>query len=425
MPNQERQYNEETSEILGKVPSWIVRWGLAVIFVIFMGLILGSYLMKYPQILTAPIVLTTANPPADLLTKSSGRIDTIFVNDGHTTSMDQVVAMLQNSAVFEDVIKVRDMVGSFEVDGDNEWVEESYSMGSLQSFFSEFKQQYLSYSYYVKAGNIEQKRVLLAQQINKYEKYIKQVKKQGESQRQDYEYTVKNLQRDSLLYQRKAISVMEYEQSLQTKILKKGALEGFEASMTSTEISLLQMNQQLLELDMQYENEITAFHNQLNESCSRLLAQIEQWQQTYLLIAPIAGKVSFSKYWSSNQNIVVGEKLATIMPADSSQVVGIMEVPSAGFGRVEIGQTVNVKLNGYPYFEYGILKGEISRISSVPDKTGYIVEVVFLNGLQSTYKEQLNLIQQMDGTGEIITRDERLILRFINPLRAFFDKVSN
>ena len=39
-----------------------------------------------------------------------------------------------------------------------------------------------------------------------------------------------------------------------------------------------------------------------------------------------------------------------------------------------------------------------------------------------TYGKELPLIQQMDGTGEIITQDQRLIQRFLQPVRALFDK---
>lgn len=46
--------------------------------------------------------------------------------------------------------------------------------------------------------------------------------------------------------------------------------------------------------------------------------------------------------------MTVGSALASIVPEKETEVIGRMEVPSAGFGKVETGQTVNVKLNGFP-----------------------------------------------------------------------------
>ena len=95
-----------------------------------------------------------------------------------------------------------------------------------------------------------------------------------------------------------------------------------------------------------------------------------------------------------------------------------MYIPSQGFAKVKTGQTVNVKLNGFPYMEYGILKGKISSLSSIPETEGYAAEVVFSNGLVSSYNTRIKFIQQMDGTGDIITKDQRLLERFLNPLKS-------
>jgi len=40
----------------------------------------------------------------------------------------------------------------------------------------------------------------------------------------------------------------------------------------------------------------------------------------------------------------------------------------------------------------------------------------------SSYSEQLRLVQEMEGTAEIITKKTRMIYRFINPLKMIFEK---
>ena len=97
-----------------------------------------------------------------------------------------------------------------------------------------------------------------------------------------------------------------------------------------------------------------------------------------------------------------------------------------GFGKIRIGQTVNIKLNGYPYIEFGVLKGVISSLSAVPEPTQdkssiiYMAEVTFPQGLITSYNKELPMIQQMDGTAEIITENIRLISRFFNPIISLF-----
>jgi len=68
------------------------------------------------------------------------------------------------------------------------------------------------------------------------------------------------------------------------------------------------------------------------------------------------------------------------------------------------------------------LTGEVSTISLVPEKEGYFVEISLNEGMKSSYSEQLKLVQEMDGTAEIITDEMRMIYRFINPLKMLADK---
>lgn len=50
----------------------------------------------------------------------------------------------------------------------------------------------------------------------------------------------------------------------------------------------------------------------------------------------------------------------------------------------------------------------------------YTAEILFPNGMVSTYGKELRMIQKMDGTAEIITEERRLIMRFIDPIITLF-----
>lgn len=73
MPSRrEHFYSEEAQAILGRAPSWVVRWGVTVVFCILAGIIAGCYFIRYPQTVTAPISITTINPPSDLAASETG-----------------------------------------------------------------------------------------------------------------------------------------------------------------------------------------------------------------------------------------------------------------------------------------------------------------------------------------------------------------
>ncbi|NPA45168.1 MAG: hemolysin D, partial [Chlorobi bacterium] len=57
MPNNIEIRSEEVEEIIGTPPAKIVRIGITVIFLIITFLLIGSFFFKYPDIITARILV--------------------------------------------------------------------------------------------------------------------------------------------------------------------------------------------------------------------------------------------------------------------------------------------------------------------------------------------------------------------------------
>ena len=429
MPQRDSFYSDEAQEIIGSVPSWVVRWGITVVFVIFAGIVAGCYFIKYPQIVTAPITITTVNPPADLAARYDGLLDTVCVSNGDTVRQGQLLALFATPARYDDISAIeRSLQGScaepLSALVRSEWLDETYTLGDLQSTWAEFLRQCLDYRHYLDIDYIGRKKQLLAAQIDKNAEYYDRLQTQKRLLLKDLDYGRRTLERDSLLLSEAVISSADYEATAQGFLSKQNSKAGFDATMTSTALTILQTRQQIVELSVQEENEKAEYEHALDQLRQQLLAGIAQWKEQYAVIAPAGGRVSLQSYWSRGQHVSVGSILASIVPEGKTEVLGRMQVPSSGFGKVKQGQAVNVKLNGFPYMEFGVLKGTIRSISAVPVQTAagvaYTVEVVFPGELTTTYKKELPLIQQMDGTGEIITEDMRLIEQFIRPVVSLF-----
>ncbi len=215
----------------------------------------------------------------------------------------------------------------------------------------------------------------------------------------------RTLERDSMLFTQSVISAVDYETTVQNYLAEQNGKAGFDATLTSTQLSILQTEQQLVELVVQRENEVAEYERSIGQLRQQLLASIARWKEQYAFIAPMDGIVSLQGYCSKGQHVTVGAVLASIVPEAETEVIGRMQVPSSGFGKVETGQTVNVKLNGFPYMEYGVLKGTIRSISSVPQQVQSSagttavdsVEVSFPHGMPTSYGKEVAMIQRMDG----------------------------
>ena len=421
-------YSDEVQEIMGRIPGWVVRWGLSVIFAIFIVLLGVAYFFKYPEVVTSSIVLTTTNPPTELIARSTGKVEHILVENGQSVLPNELIAVLFSTADYRSVLQLEKVLSDslFSLSTERGYFENRTNLlGELQPHYTALEKTCKSYSHYMQTGAIPQQKIQIEQQIKMLYAGLRAQEKQLEILQRDLRFERNNQKRDSVLFHSHALTEADYDASVQKLLQKELSVTSQQSSIISTKNDILSQEKQLTDLTIQYDNEQNEFQLQFEEQRTQLLAEIRLWKDKYILNAPIAGKITFTKYWAENQNITIEDRLATIVSEDSTQIIGRITIPSSGLGKVEVGQQVNVKLNGFPYMEYGLLKGRLISISSVPEtinqeEIGYIGEVAFPQGMVSSYKNKFRFIQQMDGTAEIITKDTRLIERFVQPIESLF-----
>lgn len=108
--------------------------------------------------------------------------------------------------------------------------------------------------------------------------------------------------------------------------------------------------------------------------------------------------------------------------SSQTELTGRMLIPAAGMGKVKPGQLVIIKVDEYPYLEFGMLKAEVVRISSIPNQKYYAVDVAIGNELQTTTGKQLQLLDELNGHGEIITDKSSLMERTLAPVLKLLKK---
>ena len=106
MPNNR---SEEIEEILGRAPSWIMKWGISWWFAVIVMLLAGSIWIKYPDKITAPIRISTSHPAVDLnIQGRGGVIEKMMVHEGDTVQKGQLLLTLESAASVHDVFALED-----------------------------------------------------------------------------------------------------------------------------------------------------------------------------------------------------------------------------------------------------------------------------------------------------------------------------
>ncbi|MCU0460435.1 MAG: hypothetical protein MUF36_00255 [Bacteroidales bacterium] len=65
-------YSDHVNDIISKPPRKIVRWGTVVIFSVFTLFVLLAWIIKYPDVISAPVVISKSGLPAGSVSQITG-----------------------------------------------------------------------------------------------------------------------------------------------------------------------------------------------------------------------------------------------------------------------------------------------------------------------------------------------------------------
>jgi multidrug resistance efflux pump len=416
--------SEEVQEVMSQIPSWILRRGISMLFIIVLLLLIGSWFFKYPDVIRAEITVTSLEPPVNIITRSTGKIDTIYVTNNQRVISNSPLAVIQNPANSSDMLLLTQMMREWEAFGFSErnvqkiLTGKPMALGAIQSFFASFLTSLNDYQNYKTLNYYPQKITSQKQQLVIQREYYSRIIKQEPVISEQFRTSKNIFERDSILLSKNVISGNEYDLSKSSFLQNKQAYLSFNASLKQSELQLMQGEENLLDLQQQATELERKYRLSLQNAAEALNAQIKAWERDYLLVSPIDGIVTQMGIWSSNQNVNAGETVFTVIPSQQDTPKGKAMLPVQGAGKVKIGQRVNVRINNFPDQEFGYLIGKVESISSVPNAEGfYVVEIEFPNGMKTNYDRTLPITQQIQGTADIITADLRLIERFFMPVK--------
>ena len=415
--------SQEMQDLLGKVPNRIVRWGITVVLLVIIILLFGSWLFKYPQIHPSPIILTTENPPVTLVARINGKIQKLFIADNEKVEKGEFLALIETAADYQQVEALKIKLDSLDINSDkNDFhvFDRKYTLGELQSSYSNFLKLYRDYENFIKLDYYTRKIKSLHAEIQQHNIYIYRLEKESGVLKKEYHLMQKQYARDSLMHHQGVISPSDFEKSESNKLEKEYSYNETRTNLANAKIGIAELNQKILDMELAYSTERNDKYYQLNEAYQKLVADIDLWEQQHILKTPIEGTVSFNKFWSENQNVKEGEEVLTVIPENPGKIIGKINLSIKGAGKVRTGQRVNIKFENYPYMEFGMVQGVITTISQVPNQNYYTAEVTLPSGMMTNYGNKIEFKQNMPGTAEIITENMSILRKITYPVKSVF-----
>jgi HlyD family secretion protein len=385
----------------------------------------GSFFFKYPDIVGGEIVITTENPPVWIVAKTSGKMKELNCKDKSSVQPGQVLAVIENPAVTEDVSHIKTFLMQSTITDSvfflpAELLLPGYELGNIQNAYSAFVRTATNYDNFLSLNAIRKDKEALNLQISGHKNYSTHLRKQLELKQDELKIAQSVYEREKQLFQKGVISQAEMETAESVLLNARQSLQQIQTNIASDQIESGQLAESISKLDVQYLREKNSLLSELKSAYSELLSAIENWEQVYLLISPIAGTVTFSTFWTSNQFVNAGDKVLAVVSHDPGEIIGRIQSPASMSGKIEPGQSVNVKLSGYPYMEYGTLQGKVRNISLIPDGNQYSIAIDLPHGLKTNTGKIVSFTGELAGQAEIITDDRSLFSRILSPLKYLF-----
>lgn len=417
-------YSTHINEIIEKKPNWLIRYGIAAMLFFLLLFLIAAWLVKYPDTIQGAVQITTPKPPVGItamLNAPVKRVFTFIEND--TVHKGDALLLLESTTSYSQVqqlyseLRKTILTENDTIKPNNLWLD---SLGNLQPVYNSYAFAALSLDNYKKEKPFDRRIGSLQHILSGNSKTLKFSGNHLYTSKEDLNSKEKEYQRYRTLFKKGVISASEFEQIKQNRLQKEMGFSNDRKNLHLERMSIANLQREIMELELQK----TAFEQQLQGDYIRtkneLKTQLEQWKLQYLIRSPIYGRLSFFNEVNTGDFITAGERILTIIPFQENKLQAVGMFPVENAGKVKVGNKVILKLDAYPYHEYGTIEGVVSRISEIPVENTYSIVIQLPKGLKTNYENKIIFKQRLSATADIVTKDQSVLQRIFFQFENIF-----
>jgi multidrug efflux pump subunit AcrA (membrane-fusion protein) len=411
--------SEAVNEIMNNPPNWLVRWGISFVFLLLISILAISHFVSYPDRVNGRFIIQANDKPKIVRNEMPGYLEVLMVKEGDIVSLGQSIGLVHNESKYEEVIMLENYLEKvlllMKVGNLQKLKEEEppylSELGNLQKSFQTFTSLLFESKSYQKSGTFVAKRNMLSSEKESLFEVERNLKNQRLLLIEELEQAEIDFQKKQRLFKNGLIAEGDVLQANSVFLLKKQALQQADNQLASHKVLLLQKQQDILDADFKIEEQ----YNKLVHSIAVMNSELSEWKRKYLLTAPNSGTVVFNKPVEVNQFFEIGSEICLIQPLTDGYYAQ-MDLGQYNSGRVAVKQDVILKLNAYPYQQYGIIYGKVKYISSLPADSLFNVKISLPDPLVTDMGNVLPYQSGLAGNAEIITKEVSLLGRFFSEI---------
>lgn len=362
-------HHREVTDILGTPPNWLIHSGSYLLYTILILFLAGASFISYPDVVRGAVSIDDLANAEWITAKSSGHIETFFVENDSMVETGDKIAIMQNPAHLNDVNKFLRILSN---------VEHYYLTDNTDL---------------LRGFNFD---LIMGQMSGAYENFTDAV-------------------RNCIIYDdHNHFSSRNAFLQKELSILKKDSVKN--------ELAILKVERDIFELSLSHRMEIEKNRKQLELTYEGMVNAIRNWESENLIRSRSEGRIVLGDVRLLTRMVNEGDTIASVISNNRGEYVARIQLSQEQVAGVEAGNSVNIRLAKYPEHTYGMLTGEISSITFIPYNKQYVVDVRFHDQLLTTAKKEITYELGLKGEANIITSNRSVLSRIFNPIYALFRK---
>ena len=270
-------------------------------------------------------------------------------------------------------------------------------------------------------GAISQDRLLETTQL------AQEAQKELEKSKSELEQAQANFKEIESSYQ--TLQKQENAEKEQAQLRMSEQEGGYSSLLYTNDLTLLQHQEKIKDV----ETKISDLKGEIAQTTSQIKSLEFQLSQ-YIIKAPTTGTIFQFPIQNKGASVQSGDTIATIAPinntlypASEENLILRAKMPSSETAFMQPGLPAKVKLDAYPFQDYGVIEGSVgwispdSKIDNERQASGqedfFELEIELNQNYIEAGEKQVSLNSGQTATAEVVIRQRRLIDFFLDPFK--------
>ena len=404
---------DPSEALLGAFAAGKVRRVWVVLSIFLLLLLLLAWLIRYPDVLSVRVVLQAEGLVDRLDAALPGRIAFVPVREGQEVAPGDVLLIWEDgSASWQDVQQLGAMPMPLQ-QADVERID-ALQLGSLAPVWAEVRSAWQSYQTARATLRAGQYDASTGRQLAHLEDMAASIKRQSATAADALALAEEIWQRSQRLADSNAISRLQAAQAEAGYLDARAAAEALEQEYHQILFQKEALNKELKDVRILDEKALRAAQTAWMASWDRLKALQPEWEARHILNATGSGRVRFRQPLQSGLWLEEGAPLLAIERPDTAEIwIARGRLPADGVGRVAVAAEADLRLDAFPFEEYGNVPGIVRYLSPLAENEAFLVEIEVSPPLITDTGKPLPAGPEMPATARIFTAKKRLLHRIL------------